>query len=341
MSRLLQSLRLNTMAKSRITLDIDLAAQGKRVGHARLPHSVNRSAYGWLPIPIASIRNGKGPTVLLMAGTHGDEYEGQVVLTRLFQALDAADVSGQLIFLPMANYPAAKAGLRVSPIDQGNLNRLYPGDPHGTPTQMIAHFIESELMGLADLAIDLHSGGSSLNYLAASTTIPWQSPQDHARAREYLRLFGLPYGLVFPNAGNGSSFDAAARNNILRIGTELGGRGWINADYRKQCETGVLRILASLGVLDGGGIPAPSPVQLMEVEKKGFVYARAAGLFESQVQLGDPVKAGDQVGTLYFPDDLARAPLPVHVEAEGTVVCERAMAPCEPGDCLLHLARPL
>lgn len=77
----------------------------------------------------------------------------------------------------------------------------------------------------------------------------------------------------------------------------------------------------------------------MEVEKKGFVYAHAAGLFESHVQLGAP-QAGDQVGTIYFPDDLTRAPLPVHVEAEGTRPAVH-MAPCEPGDCLLHLARPL
>src|SRR5690606_31474234 len=129
------------MGKSRITVDIDLDDAGKHAGHARLPYSVNRSAYGWLPIPIASIKNGSGPTILLMAGSHGDEYEGQVVLTRLFQSLSVDQVQGQIIFLPMANYPAAKAGARVSPLDQGNLNRLYPGDENGTVTMAIAHFI--------------------------------------------------------------------------------------------------------------------------------------------------------------------------------------------------------
>ena len=64
-----------------------------------------------------------------MAGTHGDEYEGQVVISRLAQSLETEAIAGRLILFPMANYPAAKAGLRTSPIDELNLNRVYPGDP--------------------------------------------------------------------------------------------------------------------------------------------------------------------------------------------------------------------
>lgn len=329
------------MPKSKIQIDIDLAADGKHAGYARLPHSVNRSAYGWLPIPIASIRNGQGPTVLLMAGTHGDEYEGQVALTRLFQAIEPQQVRGQILFLPMANFPAARAGTRVSPIDEGNLNRLYPGDPLGTPTQVIAHFIETELMPRAQLVLDLHSGGSSLNYLAASTSLPYDDAGKREQALRLLQLFGLPYGLVFPNGGIGSSFDAAQRNGILRIGTELGGRAWVNPDYRRQCEEGVRRILVGQGVLHEPALPAPGPVRMLEVEKRGYLYAQAAGLFESAVRLGDEVREGDVAGHIYFPGELRRAPVEARFGADGVVVCERATAVCEVGDCLLHLARPI
>ena len=53
---------------SRISSEIDFNLEGKQVGFLRLPHSVHRSAYGWIPIPVACIKNGEGPTVLLMAG---------------------------------------------------------------------------------------------------------------------------------------------------------------------------------------------------------------------------------------------------------------------------------
>ena len=94
--------------KTRISCEIDLDAEGVQHGFLRLPHSVHRSAYGWLPFPVVSIRNGEGPTVYLQAGIHGDEYEGQVTLVKLVQELTAADVRGQIIVFPTANAPAAR-----------------------------------------------------------------------------------------------------------------------------------------------------------------------------------------------------------------------------------------
>src|SRR6202048_3028591 len=67
-------------SRSRLTAEIDFDRDGKQHGFIRLPYSVHRSAYGWIPIPVACIKNGVGPRVLLMAGNHGDEYEGQVAL---------------------------------------------------------------------------------------------------------------------------------------------------------------------------------------------------------------------------------------------------------------------
>lgn len=71
------------MSDSLITSEVDFDADGKQTGFLRLPHSVHRSAYGWIPIPIVMIKNGDGPTALLISGNHGDEYEGQVALTKL------------------------------------------------------------------------------------------------------------------------------------------------------------------------------------------------------------------------------------------------------------------
>ena len=153
---------------SRISPTIDLETDGKQFGFLRIPHSVHRSAYGWLPMPIVSIRNGNGPSALVMAGNHGDEYEGQVTLSRLARSLEADDISGHLVLLPMSNYPAARPGRRTSPIDEGNLNRNFPGDLRGTITQMIAHMIEEELRPEVHLLVDLHSGGSSLMYLPST-----------------------------------------------------------------------------------------------------------------------------------------------------------------------------
>ncbi len=98
----------------------------------RVPHSVHRSAYGWIPIPIVRIKNGDGPNVLMQAGNHGDEWEGQIGLGNLIRAIEPKDIKGRLVILPSANFPAAMEGRRTSPIDEGNLNRSFPGDAEGT-----------------------------------------------------------------------------------------------------------------------------------------------------------------------------------------------------------------
>jgi predicted deacylase len=80
--------------RSRITTDIDFSRDGKQTGFLRLPHSVHRSAYGFIAIPLVAIRNGKGPRVMLTAGNHGDEYEGQIVLTKLARSLEVDAIRG-------------------------------------------------------------------------------------------------------------------------------------------------------------------------------------------------------------------------------------------------------
>src|SRR5262249_26826412 len=150
-----------------------------QTGTLRLPHSHNRSAYGHIPIPLMVAKRGDGPTVLLGGANHGDEYEGPLVLMQLMRELKLDRLNGRLIIVPALNVPAYHAGTRLSPIDDVNLNRVFPGDRNGSVTMMLAHYIETVLMPLCDYAIDFHSGGSSLDYLP--TLFVFESPMEAAR----------------------------------------------------------------------------------------------------------------------------------------------------------------
>jgi len=83
--------------RTRIWSDIDFERAGKQVGWVNLPHSVTRSAYGMIAIPIAVVKNGTGPTAFLMAGNHGDEYEGQIANSKLIRGLNPKDMKGTVI----------------------------------------------------------------------------------------------------------------------------------------------------------------------------------------------------------------------------------------------------
>ncbi|MFZ4533955.1 MAG: hypothetical protein ACOYOJ_19355, partial [Alsobacter sp.] len=95
---------------------IDLDAPGKRIGHLRLSWSDDVHAYGVIPVPIAVIKGGSGPSALVTAGVHGDEYEGLVIARRLVAELDPAEVPGRIIVMPGVNWPAVEARARTSPI---------------------------------------------------------------------------------------------------------------------------------------------------------------------------------------------------------------------------------
>jgi predicted deacylase len=331
--------------KNPIQCEIDLAREGKQTGYLRLPHSVHRSAYGWLPMPIASIRNGAGPTILIMAGNHGDEYEGQIIVSRLIREIDPSQVSGQILLLPMANYPAAAAGTRVSPIDQGNLNRLFPGDPAGTPTQIIADYIERQLMPGCRYVVDLHSGGSSLLYHGGCLLAI--DPHDGAK-REELRalmaLFHVPHACLIASRLPVASSSAALRQGATAFVSELAGGGMVSPEVLHRAWNGVLNFLGRVGALDPS-LARPvtgAAMRFMQIDtRKHYVYAYEAGIFEPLVKLGDEVSAGQQVALLHHPGTPGREPTAVHTPGNGMVLCKRAPAMSERGDCLFQLAEPV
>ena len=333
------------MTGTRITTTVDFEKNGLQTGFLRLPHSVHESAYGWIPIPVVSIKNGKGPTVLLNSGNHGDEYEGQVTLMKLIRELKPAQIRGRIIFLPAANFPAASAGRRTSPIDGGNLNRSFPGEANGTPTKMIAHYIDTVILPLCDYAFDLHSGGSSLMYIpSALGTIIKGETKRNAKTLELLKVFGAPIGYVATQSSQSMGGEltlsaSAARRGVFTLATEMGGSGTVTPAALKIAGGGVRRILKHIGVVPGLKVAPPPPTRLMEIAGPDyFVYTpEGGGVFEPLVELGDTIKKGQPAAAIHFSHTPWRKPEVVRFERDGVVLCKRIPGRTERGDCLFHL----
>ncbi|HXA25320.1 MAG TPA: succinylglutamate desuccinylase/aspartoacylase family protein [Acetobacteraceae bacterium] len=328
-------------SRSRIVADVDFGGNGRQHSFLRLFHSVHSSAYGFIPIPIVVLKNGDGPTALLVSGTHGDEYEGQVTLCNLVKSLDPARIQGRVIILPAANFPAALAGRRTSPIDEGNLNRLFPGDPDGTVTEQIAYHIEHELVPLADLVCDLHSGGSSLMYVPSALYGGWKRDGGTEQGVTALKAFGSPVAYVAEQnqGGDRTLSGGAARHGVVCLGTEAGGSGHVTRSALQMVERGVNNVLSHLGILPASAWIAPDgPTRFLEVGGPDyFVYAPENGLFEPLVELSDMVEAGQPAARLHFPETPWVEPVAVHFARDGFVLCKRVPGRTMRGDCLFHL----
>ena len=254
--------------RTRIVPEVDFDKNGTQHGFLRLFHSTHASAYGFIPIPIVVIRNGSGPTAFFMSGNHGDEYEGQVAICNLTKWLSPDRISGRVILLPAANFPAAMAGRRVSPIDDANLNRVFPGDPDGSITQQIAWYIENELIPLADIMCDLHSGGSSLMYVPSALIKRSDDPERLRKQVAALKAFAAPdaYTTQSGPGGDATASGGADRKGVLALGTELGGSGTVTPAALRIAERGLRNLLVHVGILpESERIAAERPTRLLDV----------------------------------------------------------------------------
>ncbi|MBN9309226.1 succinylglutamate desuccinylase/aspartoacylase family protein [Devosia sp.] len=329
------------MTTARTTIDFDKI--GKQIGFVDIPHSPHEDAWGATRIPLAVISHGRGPTVILEAGNHGDEYEGPIALGELIRALDPGEVNGRIIFLPAVNTPAVDAGRRTSPVDGLNLNRTFPGDPAGTITQQISAYVSSVIMPLADAFVDLHSGGSSLNILPSAIIEPADDPDLRRRNIEAVLAFGAPLTVVIDNLGEPRTSTATAvRAGLVTIGTEMAGAGTVSLDALDICRRGVRNVLAHFGVLDAATASPPArPDAILRIPgHDGYVLATAAGVFEPFHPLGARVEAGQEAGRIHNLVDPSRAPEIVRYGASGIVYGRRQPGRVVIGNCCVTVAAP-
>ncbi|MEQ1770775.1 MAG: succinylglutamate desuccinylase/aspartoacylase family protein [Devosia sp.] len=329
------------MSTARTTIDFD--KHGKQIGFVDIPHSPHEDAWGATRIPLAVIANGSGPTVILEAGNHGDEYEGPITLGELIRDLDPSAVQGRIIFLPAVNTPAVEAGRRTSPVDRLNLNRTFPGDHSGTITQQISAYVSDVILPLGDAFVDLHSGGSSLNILPSAIIEPAADPGLRKRNVDAVLAFGAPLTVVIDNLGEPRTSTATAvRAGLVTIGTEMAGAGTVSIDALAICRRGVRNVLAHFGVLEPSSATAPAkPEAILRIPgHDGYVLATTAGVFEPFHPLGARVEAGQEAGRIHNLIDPARPPETVRYGASGIVYGRRQPGRVVIGNCCVTVAAP-
>ncbi|RLT41385.1 MAG: hypothetical protein DWI57_07080, partial [Chloroflexi bacterium] len=215
--------------KSQIFAEVDYTKSGKQFGRLEVPTSTNSAGWANQYLPICVVKNGEGPTALIFGGNHGDEYEGPVTLMNLARWLDPAAIQGRVILVPMLNRPAVAAGTRLSALDGRNMNRSYYSQytevqVNESITATIAHYVTQALIPLADLVIDIHSGGRSMHFLPS---VNMHEVSNKAQLRAMIaagQAWQTPYLFIYQDiAGEGLLPSYCERLGKVTLGTELGG----------------------------------------------------------------------------------------------------------------------
>lgn len=263
--------------------------------------SVTTAPVGNVELPIlAAVGRKRAPILFVTAGVHGNEYEGQEAVRRFFDELSLDSLEGAFVGIPVCNVFAYSSGRRESPdyVDGSNLNRIFPGDPLGTPTQRLAdalvHLVVSTLTP-RDLFVDLHSAEKTYNLspLAGYRAVSNASRERSESAARCLKGFHL-----HEMKHHRGMFDSEiVEKGIPSVGTEMtGGAGCEERD--------VALYLAALRSLAGFAGVAPFPYSVDSEAKSAVsvtVTAPESGFLRSRKNRRDQVIAGDLMGEIVSP----------------------------------------
>lgn len=327
-----------TTVANPISCTLDFEQDGVQHGFLKLPYSRDDSAWGAVMIPLTVVRNGGGPTALLTGGNHGDEYEGPVALSKLAQQLQPGQVRGRVIIVPFMNTPAFHAGTRTSPIDRGNLNRSFPGRADGSVTEKIADYFRRTLLPLADIVLDIHSGGRTLDFLpfAACHVLPDKAQQ--ARCEAAMLAFAAPYSMRMLELDAQAMYDTAAEEQgKVFVTTELGGGGTSTAKSVALAERGVRNLLIHAGILAGEREQGETTLLDMP-DGNCFIASEHDGLLEMCRDLGETVSQGEVIARIHDIRRTGSAPVEYRARRTGLLAARHFPGLVQCGDTLAVIA---
>ena len=273
-------------------------------------------------IPITVAKNGEGPGAVLTGANHGDEYEGPIALHHLANTIDIDQVRGRVIIIPAMNYPAFQAATRVSPIDQLNMNRIFPGQARGTVTQVIADYFSTVLLPMSDYVLDIHSGGKTLEFLPFAAYHELEDASLQSACEAATLAFDAPYHLSLIEIDATGMYDSQAEDmGKVFVSTELGGGGSTTPYTNEIGKRGVHNFLVHAGILDADPLASPeASIKLDMQQENAYVFSEHNGLFEPCVKLGDKVREGDILSRVYQTEKTGEAIVEYHAQCDGMVM---------------------
>jgi len=244
-----------------------------------------------LKLPVHEFKGGDGPTLGMTAAIHGDETI-TVEIARLVveQLKKEKNINGTIKIMPVASPLAYEGASRNTPLDGVNMNRVFPGNPDRTVTEVQAHVITQFLESL-DLYIDIHAGGQDpvVDYTYVMND------------EGFSRSFGSKI-LYRPKQGyGGTSATITQAKNIPSVTIECGGGPNVKA-YVDKGVSGVLNMLRYKKMIDGEALKHEDQIMITHI---AHVNPHHSGMFvpnQSYDSITKIIKGkGEILGRIYNP----------------------------------------
>jgi len=289
-------------------------------------------------IPIAVVRGSStGPILAILAGVHGTEYVGVDAVLSTYSGTDPKNLRGTLILVPVANVLAFQTRSSVlTPGDEKNLNRVFPGNPDGTISDRLADFLYREVASRSNCVVDIH-GGDSLEYLGPMTVFCRTGDDRTQRNTEELaKIFGFRFaydeGDPATKGTVGQLMQELPKSRIPAIQLEVGGGARPDSQLTQQVLTGVTNVMKYLKMVDG---PLVTPVRQDLLTKLVSIRARKGGFVRLRCELEQEIQKGEELGEIVDlrSGDVEKVVAPM----SGFILGKTSTAAVNPGETLVRI----
>jgi uncharacterized protein len=307
----------------------------KATGYLEVPAGVDPAT----SIPVAVIRGSRpGPVLALVSGAHGTEYASVIALEKVIQQLDADQISGTVIVVPLVNIQSfLQKTPHVNPVDGKSMNRFYPGKADGTQTERASFLITKQVVERCDYLIDYHGGDLDESLRPYSYWPKTGNEKQDSVTRDMVLAFGLDHIIVVedrPKDPGASRYldNTASTRGKPAIAVEAGYSGTVEPQDVHALAEGTFNVMRYLKMLPGPSNTVEHPVWIGKVDT---VSSDQTGVFYPVVARGTYVEQGMKLG--YVTDFFGKTIYQAHAPAAGVVLYICGVPSMKKGDTIANI----
>lgn len=238
--------------------------------------------------------------ISIVTGTHGDELNGQYVCYKLIERINAHPeyLAGIVDVYPSINPLGIDTGSRGIPMNDLDMNRVFPGTDSGAMAEHIAYKITQDIIG-SDMCVDVHSS----NIFIREVPQVRLSPEYYEKLLPYAKLMNADIIWALSSSVYLESSLANCLNmfGVPSIVVEMGAGSRITRDYARQTLEGIFRLMKELGIWNGPVENVKEPIVANPGEVSA-IHATRSGLFVIEdTPIGVHIKKGVRIGKIVSP----------------------------------------
>jgi predicted deacylase len=272
-----------------------------------------------------------GPTVLLMAGLHGDEINGVEIIRRFLRKKLHKPLVGTIICMPVFNIFGFLNVQRELP-DGRDLNRSFPGSPKGSLASQFAFHFMKEIAPHCDYIIDFHTGASQRNNFPQIRCV-----FKDEESVELAKVFNPPF-ILHSNLIPKTLRESMVKRKKKILLFEGGKSNSIEEQVVEEGLNGVKRIIAHLGMRNYK-YDITKDREPIFLEESKWMRAPSSGMFQALMKNGSAVLKGDVIGIVT--DPYGNYEKKIKATQDGYIICSNESPVVYKGDAIINIAKKI